>query len=145
MPTQIDVFPNPATTELIFPPTLSVSTSGTAQARGGQVTSSDPPPIQSSPLAPHELRPPNHTSPGTPGEVLEGSSPQDEEEGEEESADGHNHHPGPLPLPREESETDQGNSEPNVMEPQSDWRGNCKNFVSSIHFQTDRSVCWLWG
>uniref|UniRef100_A0A674PQQ0 Uncharacterized LOC101078859 n=1 Tax=Takifugu rubripes TaxID=31033 RepID=A0A674PQQ0_TAKRU len=70
--------------------------------------------------------------------------PQDEGEGEEESANGHNHSPSPLPLPQEESETDQSDSEPNVMEPQSERRGNCKNFLSLlIHFQTDRSVCWL--
>lgn len=146
MPTQMDVFHHPVTTELIFPPTLSFSTSGTAQTHGGQVSSSDRPPVQSSSLAPHKLKPPNHTSPGTTGEVLEGSSSQDEGEGEEESANGYNHSPGPLLLPREESETDQSDSEPNVMEPQSDRRGNCKNFLSLlIHFQTDRSVCWLWG
>lgn len=144
MPTQMDVFHHPVTTELVFPPTLSVSTSGTTRAHGGQVTSSDWPPIQSLSLAPHKLRPPNHTSPGTPGEVLEGSSPQDDDE--EESANGHNYNTGPLPLPREESEMDQSDSEPNVMEPQSDRRGNCKNFLSLlIHFQTDRSVCWLWA
>ncbi|XP_056891946.1 uncharacterized protein zgc:66455 [Takifugu flavidus] len=136
---KMDVFHHPVTTELVFPPTLSVSTSGTAQAQGGQVTSSDRPPIQSLSLAPHKLRPPNHTSPGTPGEVLEGSSPQDEGEGEEESANGHNHSPSPVPLPREESETDQSDSEPNVMEPQSDRRGNfnTRNLSESPHLPGD--------
>lgn len=139
MLTQMDVFHHPVTTELIFLPTLSVSTSGTTQARGRQVTSSDQPSIQSLSLAPHNLRPPNHTFPGTPGEVLEGSSPQDEGEGE--SANGHNHSPGPLPLPREESETDQSDSEPKVMKPQSDRRGNCKNFVSSKPFSDKCAGC----
>lgn len=139
MPTQMDVFHHPVTTELIFSPTPSASTSGTAEARGGQVTHSYRPSIQSVSLAPHKPRPPNHTSTGTPGEVMEGSSPQDEGEGEEESTNGHNHSPGPLPLPQEESETDQSNSEPTVMKPQSDRRGNCKNLLSLLNrFQTDK-------
>lgn len=131
MLTQLDEFHHPVSTELVFPPTLSASTSGTA--RSGREAG------QSLPLVPHELRPPNHTSRGTPGEVLEGSSPQDEGEGkgekeeeekndrEPESANSQNHSPGPLPLPREESEPDQSDPEPNVMEPQSDRRGTCKN------------------
>lgn len=109
---------HPGATDLISPPTLLAL--GTAQY-GWEAS-------QSSSIAPdqnHELSPPNHPSAEMPGEVLEGSSLEEEQE----SANGHNHSPDLLPLPQEEPEPEQGNSEPNVMEPMSDRRGNCKNFL----------------
>lgn len=80
-----------------------------------------------------------------PGEVLEGSSLEEEQE----SANGHNHSPDLLPLPQEEPEPEQGDSEPNVMEPMSDRRGNCKNFLFIpdvlIHFQTGKDQFAVFG
>lgn len=120
----MDEIHHPVTAGLVSPPTLLASTLGTARSgrEAGLISSV-------STDQNDELRPPNDTSPGTPGEVLEGSSLQEEdeeeeEEEEEESAHGHIHSPDPLPLPQEEPDR-----EPNVMEPLSDHRGNRRNFL----------------
>ncbi|CAF92529.1 unnamed protein product [Tetraodon nigroviridis] len=119
----------PVTAGLASPPTRLASTSGTARSGRGAGQSSSPHPDQN-----HQLRAPDDASPGTSGEVLEGSRLQEEEEEEEESADGHDH--GPDPLPPEEPEPDW---KPNVMEALSDLRGNphSRNSSESPHLPGD--------
>lgn len=115
----MDEIHHPVTTGLVSLPT---STLGTGTGRSGREAGQS---LSLSTDQNHELRPPEDTSPGTPGEVLEGSRLQEEEKDEEEEESAHGHiSPDPLLLPQEEPD-----GEPNVMEPLSDHRGNRKNFL----------------
>lgn len=129
---------HPGTSNLTPSPTLLALGTAQNEREAGQSSSTAPDQNQ-------ELSAPNHPSAEMPGEALEGSSLEEEQE----SANGQNHSPDLLPLPQEEPEPEQGDPEPNMMEPMSDRRGTCKNFLFIpdvlIHFQPSKDQFAVWG